>query len=121
MICSTVGRITNSIAQAIVFGYFNLLSKLYFTFLLKYNRLVIRLIESHLPFYILPKMPDIPLYAIDRTEEDPIVIGGGPCAYNPEPIADFFDFFYLGEAETVYRKLMDLYKKNKAANSSKWE
>ena len=42
-------------------------------------------------------LSDIPLYAIDRTEEDPIVIGGGPCAYNPEPIADFFDFFYLFE------------------------
>ena len=64
-------------------------------------------------------LSDIPLYAIDRTEEDPIVIGGGPCAYNPEPIADFFDFFYLGEAETVYRKLMDLYKKNKAAKKSR--
>ena len=37
----------------------------------------------------------IPLYAKDRTEDHPIVMGGGPCAYNPEPIADFFDFFYI--------------------------
>ena len=40
----------------------------------------------------------------------PIVIGGGPCAYNPEPIAEFFDLFYIGEGETVYDQLLDLYK-----------
>ncbi len=43
-------------------------------------------------------------------EGTPIVIGGGPCAYNPEPIADFFDIFYIGEGETVYDELFDLYK-----------
>ena len=48
----------------------------------------------------------IPLHAKDRTEEDPIVIGGGPCAYNPEPIAEFFDLFYIGEGETVYDELL---------------
>ena len=42
--------------------------------------------------------------------EDPFVIGGGPCTYNPEPIADFFDMFYIGEGETVYRELLDRYK-----------
>ncbi|MCF0145190.1 MAG: B12-binding domain-containing radical SAM protein, partial [Eubacterium sp.] len=42
----------------------------------------------------------IPLHAEDRTEEDPIVIGGGPCTYNPEPLAPFFDLFYIGEGET---------------------
>lgn len=52
----------------------------------------------------------IPLLAADRAEQDPIVIGGGPCAYNPEPIAAFFDLFYIGEGETVYRPLLDLYK-----------
>lgn len=52
----------------------------------------------------------IPLLAKDRTEEDPIIIGGGPCTYNPEPLADFFDMFYIGEGETVYFRLMDLYK-----------
>ena len=41
---------------------------------------------------------------------DGIVIGGGPCTYNPEPIADFFDIFYIGEGETRYRELLDLYK-----------
>lgn len=57
----------------------------------------------------------IPLLAADRLLEasdwdSPIVIGGGPCAYNPEPIADFFDMFYIGEGETVYDELLDLYK-----------
>ncbi len=52
----------------------------------------------------------IPLLAADRGEEDPIVIGGGPCTYNPEPIADFFDMFYIGEGETRYRELLDLYE-----------
>ena len=52
----------------------------------------------------------IPLKTADRTWDDPIVIGGGPCTYNPEPIADFFDIFYIGEGETRYRELFDLYK-----------
>lgn len=52
----------------------------------------------------------IPLLSKDRDEKDPIVIGGGPCTYNPEPICDFFDLFYIGEAETSYRALLDLYK-----------
>lgn len=51
----------------------------------------------------------IPLNAVDRTDDDPIVIGGGPCTYNPEPLADFFDIFYIGEGETQYRNLCDLY------------
>ena len=52
----------------------------------------------------------IPFKTADRTWDDPIVIGGGPCTYNPEPIADFFDIFYIGEGETRYRELFDLYK-----------
>ncbi len=63
----------------------------------------------------------IPLHATDRTEEDPIVIGGGPCAYNPEPIAEFFDFFYLGEGETVYNEILDKYKEHKACGKSRRE
>ena len=53
----------------------------------------------------------IPFIATERTWDDPIVIGGGPCTYNPEPIAEFFDLFYIGEGETRYRELLDLYKK----------
>lgn len=55
----------------------------------------------------------IPLLAKERGEDDPIVVGGGPCSYNPEPIADFFDFFYIGEGETVYDQVLDAYKENK--------
>ena len=61
----------------------------------------------------------IPLLAADRTENCPIVIGGGPCAYNPEPIADFFDLFYIGEGETVYFKLIDQYIENKKRGGSR--
>ena len=55
----------------------------------------------------------IPLHAVERTDEDPIVIGGGPCTYNPEPIAPFFDLFYIGEGEVVYDQLFDTYLENK--------
>lgn len=58
-------------------------------------------------------LSQIPLSAKDRGEDMPIVIGGGPCAYNPEPIADFFDLFYIGEGETQYRPLLDWYLENK--------
>ncbi|MEE1255780.1 MAG: TIGR03960 family B12-binding radical SAM protein [Lachnospiraceae bacterium] len=61
----------------------------------------------------------IPLLAKERTWDDPIVIGGGPCAYNPEPIADFFDLFYIGEGETQYRALLDLYKECRAKGMSR--
>ena len=63
----------------------------------------------------------IPLHACDRTEEDPIVIGGGPCAYNPEPLAEFFDFFYIGEGETQYDRIFDLYKEHKRQGGSRLE
>ena len=55
-------------------------------------------------------LSQIPLKSKDRTLEHPFVIGGGPCAYNPEPLAEFFDIFYIGEGETVYNELMDCYK-----------
>jgi radical SAM family uncharacterized protein len=65
------------------------------------------------------ELSQIPIYAKDRTEEDPIVVGGGPCAYNPEPLADFFDFFYIGEGETAYDEILDLYKENKKNGGSR--
>ena len=67
------------------------------------------------------ELSQIPIYAKDRTEDDPIVIGGGPCSYNPEPIADFFDFFYIGEGETAYNELLDIYKECKSAGKSRRE
>lgn len=61
----------------------------------------------------------IPLLASNRTDEDPIVIGGGPCVYNPEPLADFFDIFYIGEGEISYDELFDLYEKCRENNYSR--
>ena len=66
-------------------------------------------------------LAQIPLHACDRTEEDPIVIGGGPCTYNPEPIAEFFDLFYMGEGEVVYFELLDRYRENQAKGGSRRE
>lgn len=60
----------------------------------------------------------IPLLASER-KEGPIVIGGGACAYNPEPLAAFFDLFYIGEGETSYDALFDAYKKNQAAGGTR--
>ena len=67
------------------------------------------------------ELSQIPLMASERTMEHPFVIGGGPCTYNPEPLADFFDLFYMGEGETVYFPLMDLYKEWKASGASREE
>ena len=67
------------------------------------------------------ELSQIPLHAEDRTEEDPIVIGGGPCTYNPEPIAPFFDLFYMGEGEVVYFDLIERYKEIKARGGSRKE
>ena len=61
----------------------------------------------------------IPLSAEARTMDDPFVIGGGPCTYNPEPLAEFFDLFYIGEGETQYFALLDLYKKWKNSGKSR--
>lgn len=61
----------------------------------------------------------IPLLAADRGEEHPLVIGGGPCTYNPEPIADFFDLFYMGEGELQYDALFDLYENMKSAGAGR--
>ena len=51
----------------------------------------------------------IPLYSKDRTDEHPIIIGGGPCTYNPEPVADFFDIFSIGEGEYSLVETVNLY------------
>ncbi len=64
----------------------------------------------------------VPLYARDRGESlAPIVCAGGPCACNPEPLADFFDLFILGEGEEVNLELMDLYKTMKDKGASRSE
>lgn len=66
-------------------------------------------------------LAQIPLLSSERGENCPIVIGGGPCAYNPEPIADFFDMFYIGEGETQYANLLSLYKECRASGIGREE
>lgn len=66
-------------------------------------------------------LAQIPLLARDRTEEHPIIIGGGCCTYNPEPMADFFDMFYMGEGEISFYALFDLYKEMRKNGKSRQE
>ncbi len=60
-------------------------------------------------------------FAKERKEEDPIIICGGSCAYNPEPLADFADVFYLGEGEVLYDEILDRYKESKKKGMTKAE
>ncbi|MFH2034550.1 MAG: radical SAM protein [Candidatus Margulisiibacteriota bacterium] len=53
------------------------------------------------------ELSGIPIYAKDRTDEHPLIFAGGPCAFNPEPIADFVDFFVIGEAEEVILEMLN--------------
>ena len=64
-------------------------------------------------------LSQIQMFAADRTKDDPFVIGGGPCAYNPEPLADFSDLFYIGEGEISYDALFDCYKEWKASGEDR--
>lgn len=61
------------------------------------------------------ELAGVPLHAAERGDDCPLVIGGGPCACNPEPLADFFDLFTLGEGEEVSLELLELYRRHKAA------
>ncbi|MBW4827288.1 MAG: TIGR03960 family B12-binding radical SAM protein [Clostridiaceae bacterium] len=61
----------------------------------------------------------IPIYSKDRTEEDPFVIGGGPCVYNPEPLAEFIDFFVIGEGEEVIFEIFNEYREWKKSDGTR--
>ena len=63
----------------------------------------------------------IHIYAKDRTEDEPIIICGGSCAYNAEPLADFVDMVYLGEGEVLYDEILDIYKEYKKAGKTRNE
>lgn len=67
------------------------------------------------------ELAGIPLLAKDRDESMPFVMAGGPCAYNSEPITDFFDFFVMGEGEEVNMEITDEYIKWKEAGGSRLE
>ena len=66
-------------------------------------------------------MAGIPIRAKDRTDLTPIIVGGGPCACNPEPMADFFDIFSLGDGEEVSNELFDLLIECKKQGATKKE
>ena len=67
------------------------------------------------------KMSGIPLRSSDRKELKNIVVAGGPCACNPEPVADFVDIFFIGEGEEVDLEVIDLFKECKASGADKDE
>ena len=55
------------------------------------------------------KLANIPIWAKDRGEDVPVIIGGGPCVYNSEPVAEFFDLINVGEGEEVLLEICHLY------------
>ena len=61
----------------------------------------------------------IPIYSKDRDENSPLVLAGGPSAYNPEPMAEFIDFFYIGEGEAMLNAVLDKYAELKDAGKSR--
>ena len=63
----------------------------------------------------------IPLYAADRQIKDPLVIGGGPCAFSPEPIADFFDCFLIGDGEEAFPRIIDTFVEHRDQGLSRRE
>ncbi len=67
------------------------------------------------------KLGGVPLKASDRGESDSVVIAGGPCASNPEPLADFIDFFVLGDGEAVSDKIFDIVSEYKAKRITRAE
>ena len=67
------------------------------------------------------KMSNVPIYSRDRTELKNIVVAGGPCACNPEPIADFVDMFFIGEGEEVDLEVIELYRECKKAHKTREE
>ena len=75
-------------------------------------------LQTELNYVNVPYLLDlaeIPRFARDRAEGDPIVVGGGPCMANPEPVADFFDAFAIGDGEVLLRALLDAVEAGKAA------
>jgi radical SAM family uncharacterized protein len=66
-------------------------------------------------------MAGLTVLASERTDSHPIIIGGGPCACNPEPLADFFDMFVIGEGEEVILEVLKLYERCKSAGESRIE
>lgn len=79
-------------------------------------------LQSELNYSNLPNMLDlagIPVWQRDRRDGDPIVLGGGPCTANPEPVSDFFDAFLIGDAEEALPRFLDGLKVSRQAGLSR--
>lgn len=63
----------------------------------------------------------IPIFSTERKEDDPIVVGGGPCVFNPAPVSSFFDIILIGEGEEAIIEILNEYKKSKAKGLSRAE
>lgn len=61
----------------------------------------------------------IPLFSKERTEDDPFVCAGGPCSVNPEPLAEFIDFYMIGEGEEIMLEVMEAYRKHKKSGEKR--
>ena len=66
-------------------------------------------------------LAEIPIHSAERGEDDPIIVAGGTCAYNGEPLADFVDIFSLGEGENVTLEMIQLYRAGRAKGWSRRE
>jgi radical SAM family uncharacterized protein/radical SAM-linked protein len=81
-------------------------------------------LQAELTYINIPYMLDlsgIPILAADRGENDPLVCAGGPCTANPEPVADFIDFFVLGDGEEVVFEIVNLYKEARDNGLRRWQ
>ena len=81
-------------------------------------------LQSELNYVNVPYLLDlagIPALAADRGEDDPLVIGGGPCTANPEPLADLFDAFLIGDAEAGLDPMLDTIREARAAGAGRAE
>ncbi|MBQ1375441.1 MAG: TIGR03960 family B12-binding radical SAM protein [Clostridia bacterium] len=76
---------------------------------------------SYSNIVLMLKLAGVPVMAKDRGENDPIVCAGGPCAYNMEPIADFFDFAMMGEGEEIMGEMIEAYREYRREGLTKAE
>ena len=67
------------------------------------------------------KLSDIPVRSDERNENHPIVLSGGPCTYNPEPLKDFIDGFLIGDGEDILKEIVEVYKAAKKAEKTRKE
>lgn len=98
------GRPLGSLESGLALGEFDILG-----FTLQYEM-------SYTNILNMLDLAGIPLLSSERDASFPLVIGGGPCAFNPEPLADFFDLFVIGDGEEVIGEIVDLVRQHKSSD-----